>query len=126
VNVTINEVCFDRSIKWHEENFYAERLHSGGGATQDQDEDDPDENHRTTKETRKNILKAIIEEGFQGELHDELEKEFIKKKQFKVFTLAKKSDLESKFNGEAIGSISHWEPGDEKHMLGIIRFELNI
>jgi hypothetical protein len=35
-------------------------------------------------------------------LHDELEKEFVKKKRFKVFALAKISDLECKFNGEGI------------------------
>ena len=53
-------------------------------------------------------------------MHDELEKEFVKKKRFKVFALAKMSDLESKFNGEGIGSISHCEPGHVKHMRGLI------
>ncbi len=35
-------------------------------------------------------------------MHDELEKEFVKKKRFKVFALAKMSDLECKFNGGGI------------------------
>ena len=78
------------------------------------------ENKRISCRARKQILKVIIEQGFNGELHDELEKEFMDKIRFKVFTLAKKSDLESKFNSEAIGSIAHCQPGHEKHMRGII------
>ncbi len=69
---------------------------------------------------RKQTLKMIIKQGFNGDLHDELEKEFIDKTRFKVFPLAKKSDLESKFNSEAIGSIAHCQPGHEKHTQGII------
>ena len=42
------------------------------------------------------------------------------KKRFEVFALTKKSDLESKFNGEAIGSISHCKTGHQKHMRGLI------
>jgi hypothetical protein len=37
-----------------------------------------------------------------------------------VFALTKKSDLESKFGGEAIGSISHCEVGHVKHMRGLM------
>jgi hypothetical protein len=43
-------------------------------------------------------LKAIIKDGFGGELQAELEKDVVKKKRFSVFELAKLSDLESKFN----------------------------
>jgi hypothetical protein len=65
---------------------------------------------RTSKETRKTILKAIIkEDGFEGELQEELEKNAVKKKRFKVFDLAKLSDLEIKFNSEALGSIAYCE-----------------
>jgi hypothetical protein len=48
-------------------------------------------------------LKAIIKDGFEGELQEEeLKKDAVKKKRFKVFDLAKLSDLESKFNSEAL------------------------
>ena len=40
-----------------------------------------------------------------------MEKDVVKKKRFSVFELAKLSDLESKFNSEALGSIAHCEPG---------------
>ncbi len=43
-----------------------------------------------SNKARKNILKVIVEQGFNGELHDDLEKDFVKKKCFKVFTLVKK------------------------------------
>jgi hypothetical protein len=70
---------------------------------------------RTSKEMRKSILKAIIKDGFEGELQAELEKDVVKKKRLKVFDLAKLSDLESKFNSEALGSIAHCEPGLERN-----------
>jgi hypothetical protein len=110
-----------RSFKWEEETTDALVLRGAvafWGATDALDL--PNQNLRRSKEARKKILKSIIEDGFQGELHDELEKEFVKKKRFKVFALAKMSDLESKFNGEGIGSISHCEPGHVKHMRGLI------
>ena len=44
----------------------------------------------------------------------------VKKKRFKVFALSKKSDLESKFGGEAVGSIAHCEEGHTKHMRGLM------
>jgi hypothetical protein len=46
-------------------------------------------------------LIAITKDGFEGELQEGLEKDAVKKKRFKVFDLAKLSDLESKFNSEA-------------------------
>ncbi len=48
--------------------------------------DVPNQNLRRSKEARKQILKSIIEDGFQGELHDELEKEFVKKKRMSLDT----------------------------------------
>jgi hypothetical protein len=47
-------------------------------------------------------------------------KAFVKEKGFKVFALTKMSDMESKFRGEAIGSIAHCKVGHEKHMRGLI------
>ena len=82
------------------------------GATSELVVDDADEEQkRMSNRARKNILKVIIEQGFNGELHDDMEKAFVKKKRFKVFALTKMSDLESKFGGEAIGSIAHCEVG---------------
>jgi hypothetical protein len=62
--------------------------------------------NRASKETRKAILKAIIKDEFGGTLQAELEKDGVKKKRFNVFDLAKLSDLKSKFNSEALGSIA--------------------
>jgi hypothetical protein len=72
------------------------------------------------KEARKTILKAIIKDGFEGELQAELEKDVVRKKRFKVFYLARLSDLESKFNSETLGSIAHCEPGLERNHQGLL------
>lgn len=112
-----------RSFNWREKNVDAAVLRGAvafWGATKAPGHEQNGENKRISCRARKQILKVIIEQGFNGELHDELEKEFMDKIRFKVFTLAKKSDLESKFNSEAIGSIAHCQPGHEKHMRGII------
>jgi hypothetical protein len=59
------------------------------------DEADEDKKRRSNK-ARQKILQIIVEQGFNGEVHADMEKEFVKKKRFKVFALTKKSDLESK------------------------------
>ncbi len=65
-------------------------------------------------------MKVIIKDGFVGELQAELEKDVVKKKRCNVFELAKLSDLESKFNPEALGSIAHCEPGVQKNHQGLL------
>ena len=113
-----------RSFQWREDKVDASVLRGAIGfwaATSELVVDDADEEQkRMSNRARKNILKVIIEQGFNGELHDDMEKAFVKKKRFKVFALTKMSDLESKFGGEAIGSIAHCEVGHEKHMRGLI------
>jgi hypothetical protein len=69
---------------------------------------------------RKTILKAMFKHGFDGELETEFEKDVIKKKRWNVFELARLSDLESKFNSEAIGSIAHAETGLAKNRQGLL------
>jgi len=86
------------------------------GATQDNSET----LGRTTKEMRKKTLKALIKQCFDGELYVEIEKEIMKKVRFKVFKLARLSDLESKFNADAVGSIAHAQEGLKKHMRGLL------
>jgi hypothetical protein len=112
-----------RSFNWREANVDASVLRGAiafWAATPEGVLEENEEKKRMPNKARKKILKVIVEQGFNGELHDELEKDFVKKKRFKVFTLVRKSDLESKFGGEAIGSISHCENGHEKHMRGLI------
>ena len=112
-----------RSFQWREDKVDASVLRGTvafWAATAEVVDDDDDEKKRRSNKARQNILKIIVEQGFNGELHAGMEKAFVKKKRFKVFALTKKSDLESKFNGEAIGSISHCETGHEKHMRGLI------
>ncbi len=86
------------------------------GATQDNSET----LGRTTKEMRKKTLKALIKQCFDGELYVEIEKEIMKKVRFKVWKLARLSDLESKFNADAVGSIAHAQEGLKKHMRGLL------
>ena len=88
------------------------------GATQDNSETEI--STRTTKEMRKKTLKALMKQCFDGELYVEIEKEIMKKVRFKVFKLARLSDLESKFNADAIGSIAHAQEGLKKHMRGLL------
>ena len=112
-----------RSFDWREDKVDASVLRGAvafWGATTGLVEDDTEEQKRISNKARQNILKVIVEQGFNGELHDDMEKAFVKKKRFKVFALGKKSDLESKFGGEAIGSIAHCEIGHEKHMRGLM------
>ena len=104
-----------RSFKWKEKDVDPVVLQGAvgfwGSTGKKQTEGSSD---RSSKETRKNILKAIIKYGF------ELEKDAVKKKRFNVFELCKISDLESKFNSEALGSIAHCEPGLEKNHQGLL------
>jgi hypothetical protein len=86
------------------------------GATQDNSEI----LGRTTKEMRKKTLKALIKQCFDGELYVEIEKEIMKKVRFKVWKLARLSDLESKFNADAVGSIAHAQEGLKKYMRGLL------
>lgn len=66
------------------------------------------------------MYSLIIKDGFGGTLQAELEKDGVKKKRFNVFELAKLSDLESKFNSEALGSIARCEPGLQKNHQGLL------
>ncbi len=61
-----------------------------------------------------------MKQCFDGELYVEIEKEIMKKVRLKVFKLARLSDLESKFNADAIGSIAHAQEGLKKHMRGLL------
>jgi len=112
-----------KSFQWREQHVDASVLRGAvafWGATPDPVEDVHEDKTRMSNKARQNILKVIVEQGFNGELYDEMEKHFVQKKRFKVFALMKKSDLESKFGGEAVGSISHCEEGHTKHMRGLM------
>ena len=75
-----------RSFKWKEKDVDPVVLQGAvgfwGSTGKKQTEGSSD---RSSKETRKNILKAIIKYGFGGELQAELEKDAVKKKRFNVF-----------------------------------------
>ena len=95
-----------RSFRWKEKEVDPVVLHGAAafwGATVDKER--RGRSKRTSKEMRKTILKALFKHGFDGELEAEFEKDIIKKKRWNVFELTRLSDLESKFNSEAIGSI---------------------
>jgi DNA repair exonuclease SbcCD ATPase subunit len=71
-----------RSFNWREKNVNAAVLRGAvtfWGATKAPGHQENGENKRISCLARKQILKVIIEQGFNGELHDELEKEFMEK-----------------------------------------------
>ena len=82
-----------RSFDWREDKVDASVLRGAvafWGATTGLVEDDTEEQKRISNKARQNILKVIVEQGFNGELHDDMEKAFVKKKRFKVFSLGKR------------------------------------
>jgi hypothetical protein len=110
-----------RSFRWKEKDadpVVLQGVVAFGGATGEKER--TGSSNRSSKDIRKTILKAIIKDGFGGELQAELEKDVVKKKRFNVFELAKLSDLESKFNSEALGSIAHCEPGLQRNHQGLL------
>ena len=110
-----------RSFRWKEKEVDPVVLEGAvafWGATADDER--TGRGRRTSKDMRKNILKALFKHGFKGELQAQLEKEVIKTKRWNVFELARLSDLESKFNSEAVGSIAHAETGLKKNHQGLL------
>ena len=110
-----------RSFRWKEKEVDPVVLNGAvafWGATVDKER--RGRGKRTSKEMRKTILKAMFKHGFDGELEAEFEKDVIRKKRWNVFELARLSDLESKFNSEAIGSIAHAETGLAKNQQGLL------
>jgi hypothetical protein len=89
-----NEVCCAPfSYQWCKDKVDASVLRGAvafGGATAELVDDANDDKKRMSNRARKNILKVIVEQGFNGELHDDIEKAFMKKKRFKVFALTKR------------------------------------
>jgi hypothetical protein len=75
-----------RSFKWKEKDVDPVVLEGAvafwGATGKKQTEGSSD---RSSKDTRKTILKAIIRDGFGGELQAELEKDVLKKKRFNVY-----------------------------------------
>ena len=72
-----------RSFDWREDKVDASVLRGAvafWGATTGLVEDDTEEQKRISNKARQNILKVIVEQGFNGELHDDMEKAFVKKK----------------------------------------------
>ncbi len=81
-----------RSFQWREDKVDASVLRGAvtfWGATSELVDDCDEDKKRMSNRARKNILKVIVEQGFNGELHDDMEKAFVKKKRFKVFALTK-------------------------------------
>jgi hypothetical protein len=79
-----------RSFQWRKDKVDASVLRGAvafWGATVELVEDDNEEQKRMSNKARQNILKVIVEQGFNIELHDDMEKVFVKKKRFKVFAL---------------------------------------
>ncbi len=85
-----------QSFQWREQNVDAVVLRGGvafWAATAVPGEVDDEDAKRTSSKVRKQILQVIVAQGFNGELQDELEKDFLKRMRCKVFAVSKKQSL---------------------------------
>ena len=75
---------------------------------------------RSSLKRRMDLWIKLTCEGFNGRVHDVLEKIFVARNKFNVVELCRKSDVESKFNGCALQSISECQPGKKKYDRGLL------
>jgi hypothetical protein len=73
------------------------------------------ENVRVSSLQRKIAWKAITLKGWNGDMEKQLEAEFILKKRYCAISIAKTSDLESKFNVKVASDLAKCDPSREKY-----------
>ncbi len=66
---------------------------------------------RTSFKRRMDIWIYLTNHGFNGRVHDVMEKKFMVMNKFNVVELCRKSDVESKFNSCALQSVAMCQPG---------------
>ena len=75
---------------------------------------------RTSLKRRMDIWINLTNHGFNGRVHDVIEKKFMVKNKFNVVELCRKSDVESKFNSCALQSVAECQPGKTKYNRGLL------
>jgi hypothetical protein len=75
---------------------------------------------RATKTGRKGLLAQIVSFMYNGEVAQELEVNFLRKKRFSTVKLARVSDMNSSFNPSALGAIASCEGGKAKGEVGLL------
>lgn len=73
------------------------------------------ENVRVSSLQRKIAWKAITLTGWNGDMEKQLEAEFILKKRYCAISIAKTSDLESKFNVKVTSDLAQCDPSRQKY-----------
>ena len=63
---------------------------------------------------KKIVWKQITLEGWNGDMEKQLEAEFILKKRYCAVSIARASDLESKFNVKVASDLGHCDPSRKK------------
>ncbi len=73
------------------------------------------DNERVSCLQRKIAWKEITLKGWNGDMEKQREAEFILKKRYCAISIAKTSDLESKFNVKVTSDLSQWDPNRKKY-----------
>jgi hypothetical protein len=75
---------------------------------------------RTSVKTRQEIWYELTCQGFQGKIVNKMDKAFKATSKFDVIKLARKSDVESRFNATSLGAVAQCAPGRRKYERGIL------
>ena len=75
---------------------------------------------RTSFKRRMDIWIYLTNHGFNGRVHDVMNKTFMVKNKFNVVELCRKSDVESKFNSCALQSVAECQPGKTQYERGLL------
>ena len=75
---------------------------------------------RVSKLDRMVAWKAITLNGWNGEMHKEIDSEFMRRKRFCAIKMVQASDMESKFNVKVSTDIGHCDPSRNKYARGLL------
>jgi hypothetical protein len=75
---------------------------------------------RVSKLDRMVAWKAITLNGWNGEMHKEIDSEFMRRKRFCAIKMVQASDMESKFNVKVSTDIGHCDPSRKKYARGLL------
>ncbi len=82
---------------------------------------DAKETHdRNSGRTRQQIWYELTCRGFQGKILEIMEKGLKMQNKFDVVELARKSDVDSRFNASSLGAVAHCETGRKKYERGLL------
>ena len=81
---------------------------------------DADDQHRAGLKKRQDIWYELTCLGFKGEVLQRMEKGWKKLHKFDVVELARRSDVDSRFNSMSLESVAHCESGRRKYERGLL------